>query len=58
MVWRVRVPVGFSISGTADLWETLESGPVTIHGLPMTTREAFEPIPGVYAAVRRRAAAA
>ena len=39
-------------------WETVESGPLTIHGLPMTTADEFEPIPGYYAIVRRRAAAA
>lgn len=37
-------------------WETVESGPHTIHGLPMTTTAAFEPIPGYYAIVRQRAA--
>lgn len=38
-------------------WETVESGALTIHGLPMTTTAAFEPIPGYYAIVRRREAA-
>lgn len=41
----------------AGAWETVESGPLTIHGLPMTTQAEFEPIPGYYAIVRRRAAA-
>lgn len=39
----------------AAAWTVVESGPVTIHGLPMTTDAPFEPIPGYYAAVRRRA---
>lgn len=38
----------------AAAWNVVESGPVTIHGLPMTTDAAFEPIPGYYAALRRR----
>lgn len=41
----------------ADGWEMLESGPLTIHGLPLTTRGEFEPIPGFYAIVRQRGAA-
>lgn len=39
----------------APAWEMLEGGPSTIHGLPMTTQAGFEPIPGYYAIVRRRA---
>jgi SAM-dependent methyltransferase len=39
-------------------WEVLESGPVTIHGLPLTTGGEFEPIPGFYAIVRQRPDAA
>jgi SAM-dependent methyltransferase len=39
-------------------WELLESGAMTIHGLPLTTRGEFEPIPGFYAIVRPRAATA
>lgn len=35
-------------------WETVESGPLVIHGLPLTTAGEFEPIPGFYAIVRRR----
>ena len=35
-------------------WETLESGPLVIHGLPLTTADEFEPIPGFYAIVRQR----
>ena len=35
-------------------WDTVESGPLTIHGLPMTTDAEFEPIPGYYAIVRPR----
>jgi 2-polyprenyl-3-methyl-5-hydroxy-6-metoxy-1,4-benzoquinol methylase len=39
-------------------WETLESGPLTIHGVPLTGAGEFEAIPGFYAVVRPRAAAA
>lgn len=42
----------------ADAWEVVESGPLTIHGLPLTTGGEFEPIPGYYAIVRQRAVAA
>jgi SAM-dependent methyltransferase len=35
-------------------WETLESGPLTIHGVPLTTAGEVEPIPGYYAVVRQR----
>jgi hypothetical protein len=38
----------------ADRWETLESGPITMHGVPLTSKGAFEPIPSFYAIVRRR----
>lgn len=34
-------------------WETLESGPMTMHGVPLTTKGEFESIPGFYAIVRR-----
>ncbi|MEP7121873.1 MAG: class I SAM-dependent methyltransferase [Byssovorax sp.] len=39
----------------ASRWETLESGALTMHGLPLTTKADFEPIPGFYAMVRQRA---
>jgi SAM-dependent methyltransferase len=39
-------------------WETLESGALTIHGVPLTTAGEVEAIPGFYAVVRQRAAAA
>jgi len=35
-------------------WETLESGPLTMHGVPLTTKDGFEPIPSFYAIVRSR----
>jgi SAM-dependent methyltransferase len=34
-------------------WETLRSGPMTMHGVPLTAKGDFEPIPGFYAIVRR-----
>jgi hypothetical protein len=34
-------------------WETLESGPMTMHGVPLTAKGEFEPIPSFYAIVRR-----
>lgn len=34
-------------------WETLESGPTTMHGLPLMAKGDFEPIPSFYAIVRR-----
>lgn len=34
-------------------WQIVESSPIVIHGLPMTTNAEFEPIPGYYAIVRR-----
>ena len=37
-------------------WEMLESGPLTIHGIPLTTAGELEPIPGFYAIVRQRGA--
>lgn len=39
-------------------WETLESGPTTMRGVPLTTKGELEPIPGFYAIVRRHAASA
>jgi SAM-dependent methyltransferase len=41
-----------------DRWETLESGAVTMRGVPLTAKRDFEPIPGFYAMVRRRAGSA
>jgi SAM-dependent methyltransferase len=41
-----------------DRWETLESGPLTMHGVPLTAKGDVEPIPSFYAIVRRRAASA
>jgi hypothetical protein len=38
----------------ADRWETLESGPLTMHGVPLTARAEFEPIPSFYGMMRRR----
>jgi SAM-dependent methyltransferase len=38
----------------AEHWETLKSGPITMHGVPLTAKGEFEPIPGFYALVRRR----
>lgn len=35
-------------------WETLKSAPITMHGLPLTAKSDFEPIPSFYAIVRRR----
>jgi SAM-dependent methyltransferase len=37
-----------------DRWETLESGPITMHALPLVAKTGFEPIPSFYAIVRRR----
>ncbi len=37
-------------------WETLESGPTTMHGVPLTAKGDFEPIPSFYAIVRRSGA--
>jgi SAM-dependent methyltransferase len=34
-------------------WQTLRSGPMTMHGVPLTAKGDFEPIPGFYAIVRR-----
>ncbi len=34
-------------------WETLRSGAMTMHGVPLTAKGDFEPIPGFYAIVRR-----
>jgi SAM-dependent methyltransferase len=39
-------------------WETLESGPMTMRGVPLTAKGDFEPIPSFYAMVRRAAASA
>lgn len=36
-------------------WETLKSGPMTMHGVPLTTQGDFEPIPSFYAIARRSA---
>jgi SAM-dependent methyltransferase len=38
-------------------WEALESGPITMHGVPLTTKGRVEQIPGFYAIVRSRGAA-
>ncbi|MEO7327132.1 MAG: hypothetical protein ABI193_01050 [Minicystis sp.] len=42
----------------SDRWETLESGPTIMRGVPLTTKGELEPIPSFYAIVRRRAASA
>lgn len=34
-------------------WETLDSGPTTMHGVPLTAKDNFESIPGFYAIVWR-----
>jgi SAM-dependent methyltransferase len=36
-------------------WETLKSGPMTMHGVPLTTKGDFEPIPSFYAIARQSA---
>jgi SAM-dependent methyltransferase len=41
-----------------ERWETLESGPLTMHGVPLTAKAEIEPIPSFYAIVRSRAARA
>jgi SAM-dependent methyltransferase len=41
-----------------DAWEVLESGPLTMHGVPLTAKGEFELIPSFYAMVRRRPASA
>jgi SAM-dependent methyltransferase len=41
-----------------DCWETLESGPITMHGVPLTAKGEFEPIPSFYAILRSRGASA
>jgi SAM-dependent methyltransferase len=41
----------------SDRWETLESGPLVMHGVPLTARGEVEPIPSFYAMARRRRAA-
>ncbi|MGE5289469.1 MAG: hypothetical protein ACM3ML_20175 [Micromonosporaceae bacterium] len=33
-------------------WETLDSGPVTMYGVPMTSKGEFESIPGFFAILR------
>jgi SAM-dependent methyltransferase len=38
-------------------WETLESGALTMHGVPLTTKGELEAIPSFYAMVRQRAPA-
>lgn len=35
-------------------WEVLESGAITMHGVPLTAKGAYEPIPSFYGMVRRR----
>lgn len=35
-------------------WETLDSGPVTMYGVPMTSKGEFESIPGFFAILRCR----
>jgi SAM-dependent methyltransferase len=40
----------------SNKWETLESGPITMHGVPLTAKSEFEPIPSFYAVVRQRPA--
>jgi SAM-dependent methyltransferase len=37
-----------------EQWDTQESGPITMHGVPLTTKGALEPIPGFYAIMRSR----
>lgn len=37
-----------------EAWEALESGAITMHGVPLTTKGRFEPIPSFYAIVRSR----
>jgi SAM-dependent methyltransferase len=37
-----------------DRWEILESGSITMHGVPLTTKGEVEPIPGFYGIVRAR----
>jgi len=34
-------------------WETPDSGPTTMHGVPLTANGEFEQVPGFYAVVRR-----
>jgi SAM-dependent methyltransferase len=38
-------------------WETLDSGPTTMHVVPLTTKDKFESVPGFYAIVRRNPSA-
>jgi len=38
-----------------DRWEILESGTTIMHGLPLTTKERYEPIPGFYGILKPRA---
>jgi SAM-dependent methyltransferase len=38
-------------------WETLDSGPTTMHGVPLTAKDKFESIPGFYAIVWRNPSA-
>src|SRR5215472_17474099 len=54
----VRPPRHFGDAQLADLfpstyWETVESGPMTMDGVPLTAKDEFESIPGFYAIVRR-----
>lgn len=38
-------------------WETLDSGPTTMVGVPLSAKDKFESIPGFYAVVRRNPSA-
>ena len=38
-------------------WETLDSGPTTMRGVPLTAKDKFESIPSFYAIVRRNPSA-
>jgi len=38
-------------------WETLDSGPTTMHGVPLSAKDKFESIPGFYAIVWRNPSA-
>lgn len=54
----IKPPRHFGDAQLADLfpstyWETLDSGPMTMHGVPLTAKDGFESIPGFYAIVRR-----
>lgn len=54
----IRPPRHFGEAQLAALfpgthWKTLDSGPTTMHGVPITTKDKFEPIQGFYAIVSR-----